>query len=258
MRAHGRRGLSLVEVMIAVSLLAIGILAVFGLNSATINQTAQTRQRSIARLAAISAREALETQPFRKQSSTDVTYFLYGRGGATTSTYPIAWNPDGTAFQMPDCTQTFATSYTAVGTAAPTPAGAPNPCKATVDSIPGCVVLEFPVPPLKAPPGRTHPGRIVFYLSEPGQTAGGALPSAAFPFQPTPGKTYLDCDGCGLATSTTTDLRACDLTTANPFKLIPVRISVDWVPTAGAAQAGSAVAKPETYVTHFLLSYRGW
>jgi prepilin-type N-terminal cleavage/methylation domain-containing protein len=236
-------GFTVLEVMISLAILTVGILAAFALNSASVAQVVQARQRSLARLAVITARMAFETQRFRKQTPTDVTYFLYGKGGAGTSTYPIAWNANGSAFQMLDCTGTPA-AFTITGTNGTS--GATNPYRATVDGVSGCLCLEFPVPPLVAPAGRLYPGRVVFYLSEAGQPA--TIPTAAFPFPPTPGLTGLDCDGDGALT--TGDLRAGDLTAAHPFKLIPVKITVDW-------QEGQTGGKVESYTEWDLLCYHG-
>lgn len=234
-------GLTLVEVVLALAVLTVGVLAVFALNSAILAQVVQTRQRAIARLATFTARGALSTQRFRKLYSTDVAYFLYGKGGSGTATYPIAWNADGTAFQMLDCTGTTAVKsiFGSGGTGTNV-----NPYSATVDGVTGCMCVEFPVPPLVAPAGRLFPGRIVFYLSEVGQPA--SIPTSAFPFPPTPGQTKLDCDGDGAFA--TSDLRAGDLGAAHPFKMIPVKISVDWK---------TGPSDSESYSSYFLLSYRG-
>jgi Tfp pilus assembly protein PilV len=241
------RGMTLVEVIVAFTVVVIAILAVVSVNLLAMQQVDESHRRSVARLAAISAREALETAQFRKLGSTDTTYFMYGKPATATSSYPIAWNANGSAYVMPDGTSVSNASATTVaGSGAPSPAQASSAYGATVDGVSGCVCVEFPVPPLNPPAGRLYPGRITFYLSESGQPA--TIPTGAFPFPPTPGLTFLDCDGDGA--KSTADLRTKDATTANPFRLIPVKISVDW------QEGGSS--NIESHSTAFLLCYRGY
>ena len=262
-------GLTLIEVLIAASILTVGLLAVSTLSMNALWQVTQSRQRSIARLAAITCHEALANQQFRKLNPTDTTYFLYGKGPTSTATYPIAWNWDGTAFQMPDCTSVaFGGNYavTGSGSAPGLPANTYKYAANVTDGSPAvtvsnCVCVEFPVPGLiglagRAPntPSTVTPcaGRITFYLSEAGQPVqnAGTIPPAAFPFPPSPGLTKLDCDGDRALT--TTDLRAAgDQTAANPFKLIPVKIAIDW-------KAEPTASSYEEYATYFILCYRGY
>jgi hypothetical protein len=171
---------------------------------------------------------------------------------------------------MPNCTGLTLTTTTPTVTGAGAPSsGSANPYAAVVDGVGGCICVEFPVPPLKAPRGRINPGRITFYLSERSQPTNP--PTTAFPFQATPGLTYLDCDGCHEPkASAASDLRLGDLTKAAPptappvvatappcpFKLIPVKISVDWIPTTTNGANPTSVS--ESYTTYFLLSYRGY
>jgi Tfp pilus assembly protein PilV len=246
-RARTQAGMTLIEVIVAFTLVVIAILSVVSVNLLAMQQVDESHRRSVARLAAITAREALETAQFRKLSSTDTGYFLYGKPATAPASYPIAWTASGAAFTMPDCTSVVLASATTVsGSAAPSPVQASSPYAATVDGVSGCICVEFPVPPLTPPTGRLYPGRIVFYLSEAGQPA--TVPTGAFPFPATPGLTKLDCDGDGAVT--TSDLRTKDITTGNPFRLIPVKISVDW-------QEGKNNSV-ETHATAFLLCYRGY
>src|SRR5690349_2937857 len=106
MRPVRSRGFSLVEVMIALAILAATIIIVFQMNFAAMGQMSQSRQRSIARLAAISARESLETQQFRRLSSSltdplNESWFMKGTQG-TASKFPVAYRADGSPYLFPD------------------------------------------------------------------------------------------------------------------------------------------------------------
>lgn len=245
---ESQRGMTLLEVMMAVAVLSMGVLAVYGLNFTTLQQVRQTRERTCAKLGAIRALEAVQTVRFRKLSATDNSstnpWVLKGN-------YEIARTETGASFVMPDCTNTFPSSptYTMTGPRLTSSGGFPaanTAFQATVDGIGGCIVVEFPVFPLEPPTGsnRRHAGRIVFYNSESSMPSG--IPTKAFPFPPSFGFTRLDCDGDGAFT--TTDLRTQHAGATNPCRLRPVRISVDW----------QGVGSTESYDIYSLLTYRGY
>jgi hypothetical protein len=116
--------------------------------------------------------------------------------------------------------------------------------KGTLDGV-ECVTVPFPVPPLSAPPGQDQPGRIIFYVDETTQPA--ALPAKGFPFSPTPGMQFLDCDGDGQKASV--DLRAQYSSTSSPCRLVPTRISIAWRGDNG---------QTSKFEECFILSYPGY
>jgi hypothetical protein len=73
------------------------------------------------------------------------------------------------------------------------------------------------------------------------------VPAARFPFVPTPGLPFLDCDGDGA--QSTRDLRAGYTTSNKPCRLVPVKIAVVWRSDAGI---------PGKYEEFHLLNYAGY
>lgn len=240
-------GMTLVEVMMAVSILGMGILAVYGLNLGSMQQVRQSSERTCAKLGTLKALEAIQTVRFRKLSATDNDpanpWLLKG-------SYEIARTKTGASYPMPDCTTGLGTA-TMNGNAF-TALPASNKNLTTVDGIAGCIVVEFPVPPLTPPRGsnRLHAGRLVFYNRESSFPTGT---TSAFPFPVSFGLTKLDCDGDGAFT--TTDLGAQDAGATNPLRLMPVRVSVDW---QGTSNKGTGNGSAESLDTFTLLSYRGY
>lgn len=186
-------GMTLLETVFAAGILAMGFMAVFQLEAITSVQVSQTRQREIAFSGMLKARESLSTARVRRGSATDTNQWVLG---PPAQPFEIARDAAGVSFSMPDCT-TMSNTASPIAVTGPNNATAPgaNNYAATVDGITGCIVVEFPVPPLAAIAKRRHAGRAIFYLSEAGQPAQGATPPATFPFPPTPGLTKLDCDG---------------------------------------------------------------
>ncbi len=215
---RGERGIALVEIAVAVAILAIALLGGLLAAASAARRARAAKELEVAALAARRARENLAAVRFRGATATDNEEWLF-RGG-----FEIARDATGASVLMPDLRS------------APT---------ATVDGVGGCVVVDFPVPPLQPPPGRAQPGRIVFYVDETAQPA--PLPAAAFPFAPTPGLAGLDCDGDGaLATA---NLRARHAQSARPCRLIPARIEVVWRAGAGGDRG--------RHVEYFLLAFQG-
>ncbi len=212
------RGTSLVEALVAAGVAAMGILAAFLVLDTSLRQTGRSKEVEVARLAVARAAENLATVRFRGLTATDNQEWLF-RGG-----YEIARNDNDTAFLLPDLRTAATFSENGVG---------------------GCVGAEFPVPPLRPFPGRTHAGRVVFYVNEATQPA--AVPTTAFPFEPTLGFSRLDCDGDGLFT--TTNLRVRHDQSAAPCRLVPAKITVEWLNDRGMA---------ERYTEYILLGYQGY
>lgn len=215
--APGCSGFTLVEILVSLSVIGIALLAALLATTAAARQTGWAKELELARLAARGVRENLAAVRFRGATAVDDSEWLF-RGG-----YEIARNADGTSFVLPDLRSAPA---------------------AIVDDVGGAVAVEFPVPPLTPLAGRTHAGRLIFYVDETAQPA--ALPAAEFPFEPTPGLARLDCDGDGAFA--TTDLRQKHSQSANPCRLIPVRVSVEWRTVRGAASR---------HEEHFLLAFQG-
>jgi hypothetical protein len=197
-------GLTIVEIVVAAAVLAIGILTSLMVADSAVRQAGRAKEVEVARLAIARAREVVSAVKFRGASSSDPSTWLF-RGG-----YELARNANGTSFVMPD-----------VRTAA----------RVTEDGIAGCVRVRFPVPPLT---GVFTPeaGRIIFYVDETRQPT--SLPAAAFPFGPTYGLARLDCDGDGLFQ--TTDLRLGHSQAAKPCRLVPMKIVVEWRTEGGVTE----------------------
>lgn len=231
------RAMTLVEVVIAVAILAVGVLGILSVLNTSSLQSQLTRELELARNGAAKAREGLRTVRFRRLSATDTQQTLFNGGYEIARTDPTALDPQGTNFTMPNLN-----AATLV----------------TEDGIQQCVRVEFPVPPLKPVPGRTQAGRVIFLaVREAGQTVAGTIPNARFPFPPTPGFTFLDCDGDGVqgtSGSTATDLRnrhsqAGTPAGTNALRLMPVKIVVEWL------SRGRSVNRYDEFV---LLSYQGY
>jgi hypothetical protein len=230
------RGLTLIEVVFAISFLGLGLFASLALVQAGAAETNFAKELEAARLGASRAREALRSIRFRALNATEVAApapvpSLFRGAYEIGRTAPVTGFPNGQSFLMPD--------VRAVATV-------------TVDGVSGCVVVQFPVPPLRPLAGRTQPGRLVLYVVESGQDDGGPLPSKGFPFPPTPGLAGLDCDANGAIDAT--DLRTRHAVSGTPagvaaLRCLPVKIIVEWRSTGNTTQR---------YESSFLLSYPGY
>ncbi len=250
-RSGGERGLTLLEILIAASILAIGVVGVlFSMNQMVVRLN-RAREEKAASMAVARVRDTLSFVQFRAANAGDTGNWLF-RGN-----YEIARNqPAGTAFLMPDRRTTGAVVDDS---------GTPL---STADDIGGTVSFEFPVASLQPIGGRTHAGKVVFYINEtlqPAQTGSPPVPPAHFPFPATPGLTRLDCDGDGAAT--TTNLRVMHSETGdpdgdgtdndgnastNPCRLVPVKVIIQW----RSAYGGSGFSDYQ-YSEFFLLSHPG-
>ncbi len=217
-RTPGREaGTSLAEALIAAGTTAVVILSTLAVADSALTRTGRAKEIELARLAVSRAGENLAAVRFRGDNATDNGQWLF-RGG-----YELARNPDDSAFLMPD-----------VRTVS----------RSTEDGIGGCVIVEFPVPGLQPPAGRTRAGRLALYTDETLQPV--SIPTTKFPFPPTAGFARLDLDGDGAFV--TTDVRTGHDLATRPCRLVPARISVEWVSERGAT---------ERYSEHLLLSYQG-
>lgn len=224
-------GMTLIEVVISMGILAVGMAGLLLLVSMTQQQSQQARELQLAQLGASRAREAVRTVRFRRLNASDTSQSLFTGGYELARSAPSALNPQGTTFQMPTSTSTTLAAH---------------------EGIAGCLVVQFPIPPLAPIPGQTHAGRIVFFCREDGQDDQGAIPNSRFPFPPTPGLTGLDCDATGAIESTdlrTRHLQAGSPAGANALRLMPARVVVEWL-TRGRQRA--------RYEESFLLSYQGY
>lgn len=208
--SRGReRGVTLVEVVLAVTVLAIAVLGAVAATLLTTRQLSEAREAQLATLALRRTLQMVQTVKFRGDSSSDTTEWLF-RGN-----YELARNANGTTFLMPDLRSSSTVSDD--------------------NGISGCVMAEFPVPGLVTPAGRTHPGRIYFYVNE--TTMPSNHPTATFPFPRTTTPTALtkiDCDGDGALT--TTNLRVAYTNQTNPCRLIPCKVQVQWRGTTGRTE----------------------
>jgi prepilin-type N-terminal cleavage/methylation domain-containing protein len=230
-RSRPAAGMTLIEVVLSMAILAVGIAGLLLLVSMTSQQSQQARELQLAQLGAARAREAVRTVRFRRLNATETSQSLFVGGYELARNAPTALNPQGTTFQMPSSTSTTLAAHEGIG---------------------GCLVVQFPIPPLAPIPGQTHPGRIVFFCQESGQDDQGTIPNRRFPFPPTPGLTGLDCDANGAID--TTDLRTRHLQAgtpagANALRLMPVKVVVEWL-TRGRQRS--------RYEESFLLSYQGY
>ncbi len=213
-------GITLIEAVFASLIVAIVLGGAFLVMSSSLAQLSHGKDLEVAKLACARARENLTTVRFRAADASDSAEWLF------LGSYEIARNQDETSFLMPDARTCAAT---------------------TVDGVGGAVVIEFPVPPLAPLPGRTHAGRLIFFVDESQQPS--ALPATGFPFPPTPGYAHLDLNGNG----TPTDAADIDIRTGHslaswPCRLVPLRLAVEWRSRYG----------DERYEEAFLLGYQGY
>jgi hypothetical protein len=198
-------GLTLIDVAVALGVLAIALLGAISVGRAAIRALEVAKETEAARVALVRARTLLQTVRLRPADAADTGEWLF-RGG-----YEVARAADGTSVLLPDLR------------AAPTFAE---------EGIAGAVAAEFPVPPLVPPAGRAHAGRIVLYTNEAALPL--PLPAGAFPFPPTVGLAGLDLDGDGALA--TTDIRGGHAASPRPIRLVPAKVEASWRTSAGTLE----------------------
>lgn len=256
-KPKGEAGFTILEIMVAASILAIGLMAALASVSATLMRIARAREEKTAALACARVRETFGFVRFRAIQNATSGNRLTGPGADPSNwlfrgNFEIARNTNGTAFLMPDC-RTSATVTDDPDGAGTLPAEDPDGA-GPLAAMTGCVQFEFPIPPLVPLTGRTHAGKVIFYVSEAAQPVlddGNDLtaqptPPRHFPFLATRGLTKLDCDGDGALT--TTDLRQQTSVQPTPCRLLPVRVVVDWRSDRGTL---------ERYEEYFLMAHPG-
>ncbi len=215
-----QKGLSLIECVAAMLIIAMVLGGSFLVMSSSLAELSLGKDMDIARLACVRARESLCAARFRATDTGDVSPWLF------LGSFELARNGDGTTFIMPD-----------VRAASPS----------TVDGVGGAVVVEFPVPPLEALPGRTHAGRLILYVDESREPA--TVPAAGFPFPSTSGLARLDLNGNGtFEGGDDQDIRNGHDLAVSPCRLVPIRLIVEWRSSYGS----------ERYEEAFVLSYQGY
>ncbi len=213
-------GLTLVEVVLAALVLTLALGGALLAMGSSMKHLSRTKDVELARLACERAYENLMAVKFRGADAGDASEWLF-RG-----TYEIARNADGTAFLMPDI-RTVSTT--------------------TDDGQAGAVVVEFPVPPLEPIAGRTHAGKLVFYVNESAQPV--SIPASGFRFGPSVGAAFLDLNGNGTkGAADDLDVRTGHDLATSPCRMVPVKAAVDWQSEYGN----------ERYEQFYLLCYQGF
>lgn len=221
-------GFTLIEVLIALAIVALGIIGTVVMVYAANQQLQLVREQTIARLAANRVSELTRSIRIRGANASDNTAWLF-RGG-----WEIARTTAGVPVLVPDLRT------------APLNTDWPGMSPAN-----NSVTVAFPVPPLTAPDGSANVGRLMLMVNEIGQPIRGMFGApvpASFPFPVTPGNSRLDCNGNGSGASNI-DLRTAYDSTLTPTRLVPARIEVTW---------RSATGRTETLVQHHLIGTPGY
>lgn len=83
---HAQRGVSLIEVLVALLVLAVGVLGFAGLQMTSLNQSTAANHRVAAVLIAQDAIERMELNPAERDNYLDATWAAGSQGGSPAST----------------------------------------------------------------------------------------------------------------------------------------------------------------------------